>query len=130
MTGMNATLLSILLVLGSFLIVVIIFLIFRVAKTVAALQQEVTSLNSKMVPLLERIATLTDSTQQTMEMIAENRDAISATVENFRKVSRNILRLEEILQRQVEPSLIGLASVLGGLRKGIQTFSDSWRRSH
>jgi hypothetical protein len=130
MTGVNSTLLSILLGLGSILVVIIIFLIFRVAKTVAALQLEVTQLNRSILPLLERIATLTDSTQQAMEVITENRESITAATENFRKVSRNILRLEEILQRQVEPSLIGFASVLGGLRKGIQTFSDSWRRSH
>jgi hypothetical protein len=130
MTGINSTLLSILLMLGSCLIVVIVFLIVRVAKTVATLQEEMTTLNRSILPLLERIAALTDTTQQAMEIIAENRDAIATTVDNARKVSRNVLRLEEILQRQVEPSLIGIASVLGGLRKGLQTFADSWRRSH
>ena len=130
MTSINSTLLSVLLTLGSVLIVVIIYLIFRIARTVTALQAEVRSLNSAMLPLLERVSALAESTHETLEIVSEHRDTIGATVENFRKLSRNILRLEEILQRQVEPSLVGLASVLGGIRKGIQTFSESWRRSH
>ena len=130
MTDLNSTLLSILLILGSVLIVVIMYFVFRMSKTISALQHEVTTLNMSIAPLLERITHLTDSTHTAMEMITEYRDAIGVTIENFRKLSRNVLRLEEILQRQVEPSVVGLASVIGSMRKGIQSFSESWRRSH
>jgi hypothetical protein len=130
MTDMNSIFLSILLVLGSALIVVIILLIVRVSKTVAELQNDLTTLNKTLVPLLERIDTLAESTKASLDSFAAHGDALGVTLENIRTVSGNIRKLEEIVQVEIEPSLRGLASLLRGFQRGIQTFADNWRRSH
>ena len=59
MTELNSTLLSVILILGTLLIVVVIFVIVRVSKTIGTMQEEITQLTDTVIPLVERMSDLT-----------------------------------------------------------------------
>jgi uncharacterized protein YoxC len=126
MSDVNSVLFTVLLVMGSALIAVIIAVVFRVAKAVDAVQTELGALNRTVVPLLERINVLAESTQQTLASLTRHSEALGETFDNLRAVSGNVRRLEEIVQDQIEPTLRSFASLIASVRRGLQSFIDQW----
>ena len=130
MTELNSTLLSVILILGTLLIVVVIFVIVRVSKTIGTMQVEITQLTDTVIPLVERMSDLTQQVEQTVAIVTQHADGIAESVDNIRRVTRNIARLQQIVQDQIEPPLMEFASLLAGVRRGVNTFAERWRRSH
>jgi uncharacterized protein YoxC len=126
MSDVNSVLLSILLILGCGLVVVVTAMILRVTRTVDALQQEIRQLNGSVVPLLERVNALAEDVQGALARLSEHDDALADTLGNFRAVSRNVRNLEEMLQEQIEPSLRAAATLIGSIRRGLESFVRSW----
>ena len=130
MTELNSTLLSVVLLLGTLLIVAVIIIIIRIAKTIGTMQAEITTLTRTVVPLVERMNSLTVQVERTLEIVSEHRSAITESVENIRRVTRNIARVQQLVQDQIEPPLAEFASLLSGIRRGVTTFVDRWHLSH
>lgn len=128
MSDLNSVLLTVLLLLGSALIVVLIFIAFRAVKMLDGVQHEITKLNDSMIPLLDGIRSLSERADGTLSMLDRNSDAITDSVNAIRRVTGNIERLENIVQSEIEPTLVDFASVIGSARKGVQAFISSWRR--
>ena len=129
MDALNGVLLSGLLVLAMGLIITMFVVLLRVSKTIAFLQKELAELNLSIVPLLKRLDTLAEKAEDTLVEFSEHKESLADSVEYIRKITRNVYRLEHIVQEQIEPSLLSFASVLSGIRKGIQGFADSWRKT-
>jgi peptidoglycan hydrolase CwlO-like protein len=130
MTELNSTLLSVILLLGACFIVAAIVVLFRITKTIGTMQAELTALTRTVIPLVERMNSLTVQVEETLEIVTEHRNGITESVDNIRRVTRNIARLQQLVQEQIEPPLVEFASLLAGLRKGVGTFAERWRRSH
>lgn len=129
MSEFNSTLVSLLLLSGIVLAGALVYVLLRLVSTLRVLEHEVTTLTETVKPLLEKAERLTERADLTLAMFQEHRDALSASVEYIRKVTANVYRLQNIVQQQVEPSLTSFASMLGGARRGIATFIETWRRS-
>jgi len=127
---MNSILVNILLLLGSSLIIVIIYVLIKVSKTISTLQFEISNLNRSIVPLFEQVNSLVVRVDKTLDSFSEHREALSEAVNNIRNVTRHVYRLESALHDQLEPSILGIASTLSGVRKGILAFSENWRKHH
>ncbi|MBI5647897.1 MAG: hypothetical protein HY962_13285 [Ignavibacteriae bacterium] len=128
MSELNSTLLSVLLVLGSGLIVTIIIVISRITRTVAELQAELTRTTQTVLPLVERINALTASVEQTLAVVNENRQAVAETVDYMRGITRNVYRLQQIVVDRIEPPLLEFASIVSSVTSGLKSFTDTWRR--
>ena len=115
---------------GIILVVVLTVVLLRVARLLQQLSTDVRRISDETIPTLKRMQQIADRTEEALTVITDNRAAVTTAVENVRKVTDNIYRLENLLQEQVEPSVRGLASRLSGLRKGIDTFLDTWRNRH
>lgn len=130
MSDLNSTLLSVILLLGACFIVAAIVVLFRITKTIASMQTEMTALTRTVIPLVERMNALTVQVEGTLEIVTEHRNGIAESIDNIRRVTRNIARLQQLVQNQIEPPLAEFASLLSGLRKGVSTFAERWQRSH
>ncbi|MCB2204161.1 DUF948 domain-containing protein [bacterium] len=121
--------LYLLLTAGSIVLVcVLIVVALRISRLVLRLGEDVRRITDETVPALKRVQQVTDRTDEALTVVTDNRAAVSNAVENLRKVTENIYRLENILQEQVEPTVTGLAQRLAGLRRGIDTFLETWRK--
>ena len=130
MTELNSTLLSVILLLGACFIVAAIVVLFRITKSIANMQIELTALTRTVIPLVERMNSLTVQVEETLEIVTEHRNGIAESIETIRRVTRNVARLQQLVQDQIEPPLAEFASLLMGVRKGVVTFAERWRRSH
>jgi peptidoglycan hydrolase CwlO-like protein len=130
MSELNSTLLSVILLLGACFIVAAIIVLFRITKTIASMQTELTALTRTVIPLVERMNSLTVQVEDTLEIVTEHRNGIAESIDNIRRVTRNIARIQQLVQNQIEPPLAEFASLLAGIRKGVGTFAERWRRSH
>lgn len=129
MSALNDTLLTIVLILGSGLMVVGIIVLYRVGQAVKSMQSQIGDLNQHLLPLIDRASTLSERATETIEIFTEQREGIAESVNNIRKVTANIHHLEQMVQDEIEPGLTSFLTMLRGFRKGIQSFSDQWRRS-
>jgi peptidoglycan hydrolase CwlO-like protein len=130
MSELNSTLLSVILLLGACFIVAAIIVLFRITKTIASMQTELTALTRTVIPLVERMNSLTVQVEDTLEIVTEHRNGIAESIDNIRRVTRNIARIQQLVQNQIKPPLAEFASLLAGIRKGVGTFAERWRRSH
>jgi predicted PurR-regulated permease PerM len=115
---------------GIALAVVLVMVLFRVVRLLQQLTEDMRRIGDEMVPTLKHVQSMTLKAEEALSVVSDNREAVSQAVENLRKVTENIYRLENILQEQVEPSLTGLAYRLSGIRKGIDSFFETWRKKH
>lgn len=120
-------LLLVLLIGGIILIGVLLYVLLSTRRAIHALTTDIRRLSEKTYPILEHLEEATRQSTEVLAMITENRDKITNAVENVRKVTENIYRLENTLQEQVEPGVIGLARRLAALRHGIDSFLENWR---
>lgn len=125
------TLQDILLVLltgaGVILLFVLIRVLLRAQRLLQGVDANVRRISDEAVPTLRNLQQVTERTEEALRVITDNREKVTAAVDNLHKVTENIYRLENILQQQVEPTVVSLANRLAGLRKGIDTFFASWR---
>lgn len=128
MSELNSTLVSLLLLSGIVLAGALVYVLLRLVSTLRVLEREVTTLTGTLSPLLEKADRLTERAEETLVMFQEHRDSLAASVENIRRVTANVYRLQNIVQQQVEPSLTSFASMLGSARRGIATFIETWKR--
>lgn len=120
--------LYLLLTTGSIVLVgILVVVALRISRLLQRLSQDIRRITDETVPTLKRLQQAAERADEAMTVVTDNRAAISNAVENLRQVTENIYRLENILQEQVEPSVVGLAQRLAGLRRGIDTFLETWR---
>lgn len=130
MATMQQVLLLLLTIGGIALVVVLTIALIRVARLLEQLTEDMRRIGEEMVPTLQHVQSMSLKAEEALSVVADNRAAVSSAVDNLRKVTENIYRLETIVQEQVEPSLTGLANRLSGLRKGIDSFLQTWRNKH
>jgi len=128
MDSIQDILLLILTVGGIALSIVLISAIVRINRLVEQIRGDIQRLADEAVPTLQKSREVAARTEDALSVITDNRRSISTAVENVRKVTENIYRLEQILQEQLEPSVVGLAKRLAGLRTGVESFLAAWRR--
>lgn len=120
--------LYLLLTTGSIVLVgILVVVALRISRLLQRLSQDIRRITDETVPTLKRLQQAAERADEAMTVVTDNRAAVSNAVENLRQVTENIYRLENILQEQVEPSVVGLAQRLAGLRRGIDTFLETWR---
>jgi len=127
MDALQDILLLILTIGGIVLTVILITVLLRMHKLIQQAQLDLKRISDEAVPALRRSQQVAARTEEALTVITDNRPAVSSAIENVRKVTENIYRLENILQQQVEPSVIGLANRLAGIRRGIDSFLATWR---
>lgn len=120
-------LLLVLLAGGIVLVFVLISVLRTTRTTLENISTDIRRLSDQTLPVLTKVQEVAEQTGEAMTVISENREKLTAAAEYVRKVTENIYRLENILQEQVEPGVVGLAKRLAGLRKGIDVFLDNWR---
>jgi peptidoglycan hydrolase CwlO-like protein len=130
MAEVNSILLSVLLIGGIFLIGFAAYFLFRVAKTIESMKQEITQFNQSVVPLLEKVASFVEEAEGTLRIVSENSLEIGEAVSNIKRITNDIARVEHLVFEKIEPSLFGIASILSGIHRGAKTFIDTWRKSH
>lgn len=112
---------------GIILVVIMIFVLLRIARLLQQASDDLRRIGDETVPALRRLQQVADRADEALTVITDNRASVTSAVENVRKVTENIYRLENVLQEQVEPAVIGLAQRLAGFRRGIDTFLATWR---
>jgi uncharacterized protein YoxC len=130
MDAIQDILLLILTIGGIVLAIVLISSILRINRLIDQIRGDIQRISDEAIPTLRQSREVAARTEDALSVITDNRPAITSAVENVRKVTENIYRLEQILQEQVEPSVVGLAHRLSGLRKGIDSFITTWRQKH
>ena len=128
MSEINDVLFDILIVSGILFLYAAIYLLLKLSKTIDAIRNDVQKLTDETIPLMQNLRSLADSAEQSIETINTYKDSLTTSVERVSTVTKEFQRLYNIIHEQLEPSVIGLASTLSGLRKGIQTFIDTWRQ--
>lgn len=127
MEGLQDILLLVLLFGGIVLVGVLLYVLISTQRAMQSLSTDIHRLSEKTYPVLEQIEEGAREATDVLAMISENREKVSNAVENVRKVTENIYRLENTLQEQIEPGVIGLARRLAALRLGIDSFIENWR---
>lgn len=127
MESFQAILLLILTLGGIVLIVVIIASLLRFNRLMQQIKVDLKRISDEAVPALKKSQQVAARTEEALTVITDNRQTITNAVGNIHKVTENLYRLENILQKQVEPSVVGLANRLSGIRRGIDSFLASWR---
>ncbi len=120
-------LLLVLLVGGIVLVLVLISVLRATRKTLENISDDIRRLSDQTIPVLAKVQEVAEQTGEAMKVISENREKLTAAAEYVRKVTENIYRLENVLQEQVEPGVVGLANRLAALRRGIDVFLENWR---
>ena len=128
MDTLQDILLTLLMVGGIVIVGVFVSVMLAVRRAIDNIGADVRRLTEEMLPMLAKMQETVDQTKDALSVITENRATLSAAANNIRKVTENIYRLENILQEQLEPGITGLARRLAGIRRGIETFLDNWRR--
>lgn len=111
---------------GIVLTVILITVMLRSLRLLQQAQHDLKRISDESVAALRKSQQLAARAEEALTVITDNRPAITNAVENMRKMTENIYRLENILQQQVEPSVIGLANRLVGIRRGIDSFLSTW----
>ncbi len=126
-----ATLQNVLLILlsvgGVVLIIILTVVLLRIARLLQQATEDLRRIGDETVPTLKRLQQVADRTDEALTVITDNRASVTQAVDNLRKVTENIYRLENILQEQVEPAVTGIAQRLAGFRRGIDTFLETYR---
>ena len=128
METLQEILLLLLTIGGLVLVGVLISVLVSMRKTLETMGSDIRRLSDETIPILGQIKETIEQTGEALTVITENREKFAAAAENVRKVTDNIYRLESLLQEQIEPSVVGLARRLSGLRRGIDTFLAQWRQ--
>lgn len=128
METLQEILLLLLTIGGLVLVVMLITVLVSMRKALQTIGSDIRKLSDQSMPILEQVKVTIEQTGEALTVITDNRETLAAAAENVRKVTENIYRLESILQDQIEPSAIGLARRLAGLRRGIDTFLAQWRQ--
>ncbi len=128
MSDIFDVLLVILIVSGIVFLYAAIYLLLKLSKTTDVIRDDVRRLTDETIPLMLNLQALADSAQESFEAVNEYKNSLSTSVQRISTVTSEFQRLYNIIHEQLEPSVIGLASTLSGLRKGIQTFIDTWRQ--
>lgn len=128
METLQEILLLLLTIGGLVLVGVLISVLVSMRKTLETMGSDIRRLSDETIPVLGQIKETIEQTGEALTVITENREKFAAAADNVRKVTDNIYRLESLLQEQIEPSVVGLARRLAGLRRGIDTFLAQWRQ--
>ncbi|MFA6233006.1 MAG: hypothetical protein WC824_02295 [Bacteroidota bacterium] len=121
-------LINILLVGGIVLVVVLIYILRSTRQTLETISGDIRRLSDEATLVFNQVQHFAEKATEALTVVSENRAKISAASENIRKVTQNIYRLENLLQEQVEPGLVSLMRTIAGVRHGIESFLESWRR--
>ncbi|GEM_PF-1330552 len=127
MDAIQDILLLILTIGGIVLTIILITVLLRFHKLLQQAQYDLKRISDEAVPALRKSQQVAARTEEALTVVTDNRMAVTNAVENVRKVTENLYRLENILQQQVEPSVVGLANRLAGIRRGIDSFLSTWR---
>lgn len=128
MEALQDILLILLTLAGVILLVVLTSVLLRTQKLLQGVNENMQRISDEAVPTLKNLQQVSERTEEALTVITDNREKVTEAVDNLRKVTENIYRLENILQEQVEPTVVSLANRLSGLRKGIDTFFAAWRQ--
>ncbi len=112
---------------GIALVIVVITVLIRLKKSIDLLLKDLQEFGQRTEPILEKLQSVADKTEETLIMINENRQALTDATGFIRRTAENIYRIENTLQEQIEPSVNALARRLMGFRRGIDTFLEVLR---
>jgi uncharacterized protein YoxC len=117
-----------LLLAGVVLIVVLTKVLLRVGRTIEEMKKELMLLNSEIRPLVHRLERVAEQGEAAVAILNESRDGIRTAVANVRWMSERTRALYEMVHTQIEPPLRAFATTLAGLRRGVDTFSTTWKK--
>jgi uncharacterized protein YoxC len=117
-----------LLLAGVMLIIVLTKVLLRVGRTIEEMKKEFLLLNSEILPLVHRLERVAEQGEAAIAILNESRESVRTAVANVRWMSERTRALYEMVHTQIEPPLRGLASTLAGLRRGVDTFSATWKK--
>ena len=129
MEALQDILLILLTLAGVILLFVLVSVLLRAQKLLQGVNENMQRISDEAVPTLKNLQQVSERTEEALRVITDNREKVTEAVDNLRKVTENIYRLENILQEQVEPTVVSLANRLAGLRKGIEPFFAAWRQN-
>lgn len=129
MSDVQNILLILLILFGCALIGYLIFVLKRIVETIIVLQKEIRDLKTEVVPAIQQIALLSEQARATLQNFESHRDDLGLILSNTRAFSDNVLRLQSIVVDQIEPPLERAATLIGGIVKGFEAFTNSWKRS-
>jgi uncharacterized protein YoxC len=128
MSDMNSILLSILLIAGTILIVVVIRTLIKLSSTIVSMKTEMEDIKNTLVPMIKNVDMLTVRLDQTVRDINGYKAQVEASLNNIRKVTDNIYRLEAAVQQRIEPGLLRFASMFEKVQRGVSRFMDNWSK--
>lgn len=120
--------LFLLIICGCVLIVYLVYVLRHVVETIGVLRTEITALRSELAPGIRSLTQLADETRETLELFEPHREALGAAVDNVKRLTGNVVRLQELVVDRIEPPLAEAASLLTGVMKGWRAFAETWKR--
>ena len=127
MSELNEVLLSIIMILGSLVLIVLVFVLVKVSKSLRSMEEQVTNLSTDIRPLVQRLTSITEEGQSLLADINEQKDILENSVLKVRDITESTYRLYNSLYSEVAPTVDTLTGFLASVRRGVQTFVSTWK---
>jgi uncharacterized protein YoxC len=127
MAELNDILLSVILILGSLVLIVLIFVLVRVSNSLQSVEAEVKKLTADLQPLIQRITGITEQAQTLLNEINEQKDILETSVMRVRDMSESIYEVFRGLYVELAPTVESVSMFLARIRRGVTTFLDTWK---
>ena len=127
MAELNSILLSVLMILGSLVLVVLIFVLIRLSKSLRAVQEEITGLNAKLQPLIEQVTDVSEKTGALLEDLNAQKNILEASVARVRDIAQGLYDMYSTLEAELTPAVDATAHFLAKVRRGLETFFSALR---
>jgi uncharacterized protein YoxC len=127
MTELNDTLLTVILILGSLVLIVLTVVLLKVADSLKHMETEVARLTNEVMPLIERLSGVSAQAELMLNDLAQQKDAIETSVLRIRDMADSVYYSFQSLYVEVAPTVDTLAAFLRNARRGINTFLATWK---
>jgi len=127
MAEINDGLLSVMLVLGSLVLLVVIFVLVKISNTLQRMQEEMAKLSNEVHPLLERVTAVSEQSETLLRELNAQKEHIEYSVMRVRDITDSLYRSYSSLYVELAPTVDSTARFLARVRRGIETFLETWR---
>jgi uncharacterized protein YoxC len=127
MTELNDTLLTVILILGSLVLLVLIFVLLKVADSLQRMQEEVADLTKQVKPLIEKVTAVSVQAEELLNDLNEQKNVLETSVMRVRDMTDSIYTTFNSLYLEVAPTVDSITVFLANVRRGINTFLSTWK---
>lgn len=113
---------AIVLILGSVLIIFLIFYLGRITRSIQDLQKDIGDLSERLEPLVISLSDLTSKFSELSESANRQLDVTKGIVFNIKDRVDKILQLEEKIRTGIDGPVSGILNQIKAISNGVSTF--------